>query len=95
MWSKGDGAVHLKTQGPQTTTLTTFKKAPDTPLRPHILAAFLPWGSFAGAGRPARGKGKMFAAKLPPLRGLMFVVFYQLLVFMAGALPEKLGIDDQ
>jgi len=30
-----------------------FKKAPDTPLRPHILAAFLPWGGFAGADRPA------------------------------------------
>jgi len=30
---------------------------PDTPLRPHILAAFLPWGGFAGAGRPARRKG--------------------------------------
>ena len=29
------------------------KKAPDTPLRPHILAAFPPWGGFAGAGRPA------------------------------------------
>ena len=30
-----------------------LKKAPNTPLRPHILAAFLPWGGFAGAGRPA------------------------------------------
>jgi len=30
------------------------EKAPNTPLRPHILAAFLPWGGFAGAGRPAR-----------------------------------------
>jgi len=33
--------------------LIGFKKAPDTPLRPHILAAFLPWGGFAGADRPA------------------------------------------
>ncbi len=32
------------------------KKVPNTPLRPHILAAFLPWGGFAGAGRPARHK---------------------------------------
>jgi len=41
-----------------------FKKSvPNTPLRPHILAAFLPWGGFAGAGRPARRKGRWFAAK--------------------------------
>jgi hypothetical protein len=33
--------------------------APNTPLRPHTLAAFLPWGSFAGAGRPARRKGNV------------------------------------
>lgn len=33
------------------------KNVPNTPLRPHILAAFLPWGGFAGAGRPARRKG--------------------------------------
>jgi hypothetical protein len=32
------------------------KSVPNTPLRPHILAAFLPWGGFAGAGRPARRK---------------------------------------
>jgi hypothetical protein len=34
------------------------KSVPNTPLRPHILAAFLPWGGFAGAGRPARRKGR-------------------------------------
>ena len=37
---------------------TLIKSMPDTPLRPHILAAFLPWGGFAGAGRPARRKGR-------------------------------------
>ena len=36
---------------------------PDTPLRPHILAAFLPWGGFAGAGRPARRKGSKSSVK--------------------------------
>ena len=36
--------------------LNRLKKVPNTPLRPHILAAFLPWGGFAGAGRPARRK---------------------------------------
>jgi hypothetical protein len=36
------------------------EKTPGTPLRPHILAAFLPWGGFAGAGRPTRSKGKRF-----------------------------------
>jgi hypothetical protein len=33
-----------------------FKCAEHT-AQPHTLAAFLPWGSFAGAGRPARRKG--------------------------------------
>ena len=36
--------------------LSVFLKVPNTPLRPHILAAFLPWGGFAGADRPARRK---------------------------------------
>jgi hypothetical protein len=39
------------------------KSVPNTPLRPHILAAFLPWGGFAGAGRPARRKGSVFTTK--------------------------------
>jgi hypothetical protein len=45
---------------------------PDTPLRPHILAAFLPWGGFAGAGRPARRKGRQASRKIGVQRDLFF-----------------------
>jgi hypothetical protein len=34
------------------------KKRAEHTAQPHTLAAFLPWGSFAGASRPARGKDK-------------------------------------
>jgi hypothetical protein len=45
---------------------------PDTPLRPHILAAFLPWGGFAGAGRPARRKGRQERREIGMKRDLFF-----------------------
>jgi len=40
--------------------ISTFRrqiKNAEHTAQPHTLAAFLPWGSFAGAGRPARRKG--------------------------------------
>jgi len=42
------------------THIGIFQKTPGTSLQPHTLAAFLPWGSFAGADRPTRRKGISF-----------------------------------
>jgi hypothetical protein len=37
------------------------KKRAGHTAQPHTLAAFLPWGSFAGASRPTRRKGRTTA----------------------------------
>jgi hypothetical protein len=40
--------------------------------QPHTLAAFLPWGSFAGASRPTRRKGTLIIKTKE-----IFVVFFE------------------
>jgi hypothetical protein len=40
-----------------------LKKNAEHIAQPHTLAAFLPWGSFAGADRSTRRKGMLFFEK--------------------------------
>ncbi len=56
-------------------TVYRVKKVPNTPLRPHILAAFLPWGGFAGAGRPARRKDTMQLLRNGTMPGEKFQIY--------------------
>jgi len=72
MWRTQTDVEHIDHIDHLKKLATLIKNMPDTPLRPHILAAFLPWGGFAGAGRPARRKGRHERREIGMKRDLFF-----------------------